>query len=101
MQLLGQGAAADPAGSAVHHRLHAEAAGGPGSYERLEVRGDGRGPVLSDSVHVLHVGRHRGRAVLGAAHNRRVTAGAFVVFTNLLFLDDDDDDVGIRPSSFC
>lgn len=73
VQLLGQGAAADPARGAVHHRLHAQATGRPGGDERLEVRGHGGGQVLPDRVHVLHAGRHGRRAVLRAAHNRRVT----------------------------
>lgn len=75
MQLLGPGTPAHPARSPVHHGLHAEATGRPGGDQRLEVRGHGGGQVLSDSVHVFHVGRHRRRPVLGTAHNRRVTGG--------------------------
>lgn len=80
VQLLGQGAAADPARGAVHHRLHAEATGRPGGDERLEVRGHGGGQVLPDRVHVLHAGGHGRRPVFRAAHNRRVTvSGAAAV----------------------
>lgn len=78
MQLLSQRAAAHTTGSAVHHRLHAEAAGRPGSDQRLEVRGDGGGQVLPDRVHVFHFGRHRCRTVFSTTHNRRVTGGSFL-----------------------
>lgn len=76
VQLFGQGTAADPARSPVHHRLHAQTTRGPGGDERLEVRGHGGGPFLSDHFHVFHVSRHYCRTVFGAPHNRRVTARA-------------------------
>lgn len=60
--------------ASVHHQPHEEGRRGGRSDQRLEVRGDGGGPVLPDHLHDVHDHRDGGRAAFGAAHNRAVGA---------------------------
>jgi len=70
LQLLGQRTATNTARSAVHYRSHAKATGRPRSNQRLEIRSDGGGQVLFDSVHFFYASRYRCRNVFSASHNR-------------------------------
>jgi len=73
LQLLGQRIAAHITRSPVYHWPHAKAAGRPRSNQRLEVRSNGSGQVLFDSVHFFHISRYSCRNVFSASHNCWVT----------------------------
>jgi len=73
LQLLGQRIATYTARGAVHHWPHAKATGRPRSDQRLEIRSDGSGQVLFDSVHFFHISCHCCRNVFSASHNCWVT----------------------------